>query len=51
MKLAPGARTFAAYAASACAGILGLVALNLAADRTGWSGLVTLRNYITRANG
>ena len=50
MDLSPGVRTFAAYAAAAMAGILGLIALNVAADKTGWSGLVTLRNYATRSN-
>jgi hypothetical protein len=51
MDIPPGVRTFSAYAACAAAGILGLVALNVLADRTGWSGLVSLRNYVTRANG
>jgi len=50
VRIAPGVRTFAAYAASAVAGVLGMAALSLAADRTGLPGLVKLRDYITRAN-
>lgn len=46
MRIPAGARTFAAYAASAAAGILGLVALTMVADKTGNAGLVKLRNYI-----
>lgn len=46
----PGTRTFAAYAATGGVAILSLAALNLLADRTGWSGLVKLRDYITRAH-
>ena len=49
--LVPGARTFSAYAATGGVAILSLVALNLLADKTGWSGLNTLRDYITRRNG
>ena len=48
---ARGLRTFTAYAASGLSGLLALAALNLAADRTKLPGLVTLRNYLTRANG
>lgn len=49
--LAPGARTFSAYAATGGIAILSLVALNLLADKTGNVGLNTLRDYITRRNG
>ena len=49
MKIRPGVRTFAAYAASALAGVLGMIALNTLADRTGWPGLVTVRNHATHA--
>ena len=49
--LIPGARTFSAYAATGGVAILSLAALNLLADRTGWKGLTTLRDYLTRRNG
>lgn len=49
--LIPGARTFSAYLATGGVAIMALVTLNLLADRTGWKGLNTLRDYTTRRNG
>ena len=50
--VAPGVQTFAAFAAAGGAGLLALAALNLAADRfPKLTGLTTVRNYLTRANG
>lgn len=47
-----GARTFAAYLAVGGTSLLSLAALNLAADRfPNVRGLVTFRDYVTRANG
>lgn len=50
-SIAPGVRTFTAFAATGGVAILSLVALNLVADKTGIKGVVTLRDYITRRNG
>jgi hypothetical protein len=47
----PGLRTFAGYAATGGVAILALIALNVAADKTGNKGLVTLRDAATRRNG
>ena len=46
----PG-RALAFYGSIAATSILSLVLLNIAADRTGITGLQTLRDYAVRRNG
>lgn len=46
-----GGRALAFYGSVAFTSITALVVLNLAADKTGIPGLVTLRDYIVRRNG
>lgn len=40
-------RTLGTWTGVAAAGVLGMLALNLAADRSRSTGLRTLRNYVT----
>lgn len=40
-------RTLGTWTGCAAAGVLGMLALNLAADRSRSTGLRTLRNYVT----
>lgn len=46
-----GTRALAFYGSVAFTSIFSLIALNLAADRTGIKGLQTLRDYAVRRNG
>lgn len=44
-------RTVSAYVAAGCAGLLGLAALNIVADKAPNSGFGQLRDYLIRRNG
>jgi len=49
--IAPGVRTFSAYAATGGVAILAIAGLNLLTDHVSWKGLHILRDYVTRRNG